>query len=239
MAEALIFHYREADNFLTRLNPNTKLVSLLVFSMLVASAQPIAVFVLFMLPVMLSFIIKLPIKEYIKESIFFILIAAAMFVSSCISSRECIPAAAKAAGFLAAVAASILLTDSTMPDDLSRSLGSALSHILGRYAYVLSSIVEITLSMIPLIIDSAQGMLEARKARGDSFSAHPFRSVSELTAGILSDLLDKAEVYADALLSRGYDASARRGAPSYSRCDRIILTACAAILAVLLIRKIM
>ena len=239
MAEALIFHYREADNFLTRLNPNTKLVSLLVFSMLVASAQPIAVFVLFLFPVMICFAIKLPIKEYIRESIFFIVIAAAMFVSSCISSRECIPAAAKAAGFLAAVAASILLTDSTMPDDLSRSLGSALSHILGRYAYVLSSIVEITLSMIPLIIDSAQGMLEARKARGDSFSAHPFRSVSELTAGILSDLLDKAEVYTDALMSRGYDASARRGAPSYSRCDRIILTACAAILAVLLIRKIM
>ena len=239
MAEALIFHYREADNFLTRLNPNTKLVSLLVFSMLVASAQPIAVFVLFLFPVMICFAIKLPIKEYIRESIFFIVIAAAMFVASCIPTSECIPAAAKAAGFLAAVAASILLTDSTMPDDLSRSLGSALSHILGRYAYVLSSIVEITLSMIPLIIDSAEGMLEARKARGDSFAAHPFRSVSELTAGILSDLLDKAEVYADALLSRGYDASARRGSPSYSRCDRIILTACAAILAVLLIRKIM
>ena len=239
MAAMTIFHCRQTDSFLSRTNPLAKLIALISYSVLISMTDCWLSLFLSTIPFIIIIAIRIPLKEYIKESIFFILIAAAMFVSSCISSRECIPAAAKAAGFLAAVAASILLTDSTMPDDLSRSLGSALSHILGRYAYVLSSIVEITLSMIPLIIDSAEGMLEARKARGDSFAAHPFRSVSELTAGILSDLLDKAEVYADALLSRGYDASARRGAPSYSRCDRIILTACAAILAVLLIRKIM
>ena len=126
-----------------------------------------------------------------------------------------------------------------MPDGLSRSLGSALSHIFGKNAYVLASIIEITLSMIPMIIDSARGMLEARKARGESFRAHPFRSVSGLAASILSDLLDKAEVYTDALMSRGYDASARRVSPAYRRNDWIIIAACAAILAGMLIRRIL
>ena len=101
------------------------------------------------------------------------------------------------------------------------------------------TIMRFNTSMIPMIIDSARGMLEARKARGESFRAHPFRSVSELAASILSDLLDKAEVYTDALMSRGYDASARRVSPAYHRNDWIIIAACAAILAGMLIRRIL
>lgn len=239
MAEALIFHYREAENFLVRMNPNAKLLALLAYSVLVSSAQPLAVFLLFLFAVVISITIKLPIKEYIKEGIFLVVLAAVMFAVSFISSGECIPAAAGAASFLSVVLASIILTDTTMPDGLSRSLGSALSHIFGKNAYVLASIIEITLSMIPMIIDSARGMLEARKARGESFRAHPFRSVSGLAASILSDLLDKAEVYTDALMSRGYDASARRVSPAYRRNDWIIIAACAAILAGMLIRRIL
>ena len=35
MAEALIFHYRNADNFLVHLNPNAKLISLIVYTIIV------------------------------------------------------------------------------------------------------------------------------------------------------------------------------------------------------------
>ena len=60
MAQALIFHYRQADNFLTRLNPAAKLVCLLSYSITVSSALPLAVYPLFLLCLIAAAAIKLP-----------------------------------------------------------------------------------------------------------------------------------------------------------------------------------
>ena len=117
----------------------------------------------------------------------------------------------------------MLLTDTTMPDDLARSIGGALSKLIGRYAYIFSTLVEITLSMIPIIIDSTAGIFDARRARGASFFSHPLKTVSELSISILSSLLDKAEIYIDALYSRGYDASQIRDRAGYRAVDFIIM----------------
>ena len=199
MAQALIFHYRPSDNFLVKMNPNAKLIALLSYSIVISSSQPAAVFILALIPLFISFAIKLPAARYIKESAFFIVLAVIMFISSLASEGDITKAAASPVAFLSMVLAAILLTDSTMPDDLSRSLGSALSHVFGKAAYVLSAIIEITLAMIPIIIDSALGMVEARKARGEVFFSHPVHSISQLSVSILSDILDKAEIYIDAL----------------------------------------
>ncbi len=223
MAEAVIFHYRDADNVLVRLNPNTKLVALLAYSAIVSSAPASAVFPLILIPLGVAFAIKLPWRTYLKESIFFIVLAVLMAMTSFVSQRDVVVALSSTLSFLSMVLASILLTDTTMPDELSRSLGSALSHIIGKSGYALSAVFEITLSMIPLIIDSTIGIFEARKARGASFIAHPIKAVSELSVSILSDLLDKAEIYIDALYSRGYDASKRRSAMPYRICDAVII----------------
>ena len=170
-----------------------------------------------------AMMIHLPWKRYLRESSFFIVLAAIMWLSAYCHSSDFISSAASAVAFLAMVLASVLLTDTTMPDELSRSFGKALSHIIGKYAYVLSAVMEITLSMIPIIIDSALGMLEARKARGASLSRHPFREVCQISISILSDILDKAEIYADALYSRGYDVSASRCTASYSFGDCFLI----------------
>lgn len=227
MAEALIFHYRQADNFLTRLNPATKLVCLLSYSITVSSAPALAVYPLFLLCLIIAAAIRLPWREYIKESIFFIVIALMMGVSAFFSEGRLLSALASALSFLSMVLASMLLTDTTMPDELSRSLGSALSHVMGKYAYILSSIMEITLSMIPVIIDSTICMYEARKARGASFFRHPLKSISELSESILTDLIDKAEMYTDALYSRSYDPEGKRSSAPYRASD--VMTICLSI----------
>lgn len=223
MAQALIFHYRPSDNFLVKMNPNAKLIALLSYSIVISSSQPASVFILALIPLFISFAIKLPAARYIKESAFFIVLAVIMFISSLASEGDITKVAASPVAFLSMVLAAILLTDSTMPDDLSRSLGSALSHVFGKAAYVLSAIIEITLAMIPTIIDSALGMVEARKARGEVFFSHPIHSISQLSVSILSDILDKAEIYIDALYSRGYDASKRRSTFSYSFSDAVVI----------------
>ena len=239
MAEALIFHYRQADNFLTRLNPAAKLVCLLSYSITVSSAPALAVYPLFLLCLIIAAAIRLPWREYMKESIFFLVIALMMGVSAFFSEGRLLSALASALSFLSMVLASMLLTDTTMPDELARSLGSALSHVMGRYAYMLSSIMEITLSMIPVIIDSTICMYEARKARGASFFRHPLKSISELSLSILSDLIDKAETYTDALYSRSYEPEGKRSPAPYRAADVVIICLSAALPAayLLLIRR--
>ncbi len=239
MAEALIFHYRQADNLLTRLNPNTKLVCLLSYSITISSAPSLAVYPLFLLCLIIAAAIRLPWKEYVKESIFFLVIALLMGISACFHEEGILSAVSSPLSFLSMVLASMLLADTTMPDELSRSLASALSHVIGRYAYILSSIMEITLSMIPVIIDSTICMYEARKARGASFFHHPVRSVSELSLSILSDLIDKAETYTDALYSRSYEPEGKRSPAPYRAADVITICLSAALPAayLLLIRR--
>ena len=223
MAEALIFHYRPDNNLLTALNPNSKLTALLAYTAIVSSAKPIEALILALIPTVIAIMIRIPIRKYLKESIFFIILAAVLGVSTYCAERNELSAASATVSFLAMVLSAILLTDTTMPDELSRSLGSALSHVIGKYAYMLATIMEITLAMIPIIIDSSITIFEARKSRGDRILRHPLKSITELAISILSNLLDKAEIYTDALYSRGYDVSKHRTCLPYKIRDWIII----------------
>lgn len=223
MAQVMIFHYRVSDNLLARLNPNTKLVALLSYSIVISSCGPLETILLSLVPISIALGIRLPFREYIKESLFFILLSVLMAITSFLSQGDILHAFSYALSFLSMVLSSMLLTDTTMSDDLARSIGGALSKLIGRYAYIFSTLVEITLSMIPIIIDSTAGIFDARRARGASFSSHPLKTVSELSISILSSLLDKAEIYIDALYSRGYDASQIRDRAGYRAVDFIIM----------------
>ena len=223
MAQALIFHYRDGDNLLVRLNPFSKLIAMVSYTVIVSSADEAAVFILSLIPLAVAFMIKLPWKEYIKESLFFIALAAMMALFRFAAQHDALEALAPAAAFLSTVLVSMILTDTTMPDELSRSLGSAMSHVIGKYAYALSTVIEITLSMIPLIIDGSISMYESYRARGASFSSHPLRLLCQLSVSMLSSILDKAEMYIDALYSRGYDASKRRASAPYRMRDWLVI----------------
>lgn len=224
MAQVMIFHYRVSDNLLARLNPNTKLIALLSYSIVISSCGPLETILLSLVPISIAMGIRLPLREYIKESLFFILLSVLMAITSFLSQGDILHAFSYALSFLSMVLSSMLLSDTTMPDDLARSIGGALSKVIGRYAYIFSTLVEITLSMIPIIIDSTAGIFDARRARGASFFSHPLKTVSELSISILSSLLDKAEIYIDALYSRGYDASQIRDRAGYRTVDFIIMT---------------
>lgn len=223
MAQAMIFHYRQADNLLTRLNPNTKLVCLLSYSIVISSSGPLETILLSLFPICIALGIKLPLREYLKESIFFILLSVLMAITSFLSQRDALYAFSYAMSFLSMVLSSMLLTDTTMPDELARSMGASLSKVIGRYAYIFSTLVEITLCLIPIIIDSTVGLFDARRSRAASFFSYPLKTVSELSISILSSLLDKAEIYIDALYSRGYDASKVRDRAEYRAADYIII----------------
>ena len=218
-----IFHYRPADTLLSRMNPNAKLVALLVYCAVVSSADAPLKLVMSTLPALLAWLVHLPLRAYLRQSVFFILMALCLALSSWVEEGGMIEMAASGAGFLSMVLSSMLFADSTMPDDLARSLAGALSHVMGKAAYGVASLVEVTLAMIPAIVDSAGGLYEARRARGASFIRHPLSSMSSYAAGVLGDLLDKAGSYADALYSRGYDNAAVRHRPRYRTSDVLVI----------------
>ncbi len=231
MAECMIFHYRESDNILTRFNPNTKLFVVIAYSVLVSSSTGLGRLVLSALVLIPVLGARLPLAKYLKESFFFIILAISMSLSYVIGGRSLIDSASYGIGFLAIIFSSLLLTDSTMPEDIARSLGLFFSRIIGKRAFVLATLTEITISMIPIIIDSTLGILEARKARLASFFRHPVHSLVEFTSSVFSNLLDKAVIYTDAIYSRCYDAS-RCIASSYRIRDYVTIFATIVVLVI-------
>ena len=123
MAEALIFHYRDNDNFLTRLNPNTKLAALITYSLLIMNTRGNAAFFLAFLPVIMALLIKLPLREYAKESLFFIIISILMIITAVLSEQRMIEALESSISFLAMILASFLLTD-TVSGGIKQNEGS-------------------------------------------------------------------------------------------------------------------
>ena len=107
----MIFHYRPAGNFLVRMNPMAKLAAMLSYSMIISGSEAYAAFALSALPLILAIVIRLPLREYLKEGAFFIVIAFLMGVSSYASYGSLPSAMASAISFLAIVLSSMLLAD--------------------------------------------------------------------------------------------------------------------------------
>lgn len=223
MACVMIFHYRNSDNFMTRMNPTAKLIALISYSAAVTSAEGIYVYAFFILPLIAAALIRLPFKDYAKESVLFIFLSFFILCASFISQKSLLLASSDALSLLSLVFSAIIFSDTTLPDEISRSLGSFLFHVIGKYAYYISTALEITLSMIPVIADSISQIFEARKARLASFVKHPFRNLVSFTIQAVSDMFDKVEIYTDALYSRGYDAGRRRNAKRYRASDILVI----------------
>ena len=239
MADVMIFHYRDDDNFLTRLNPLAKLIAVISYSVLIPSMPPVPGIIMIIPLLICAYAVKLPLVRYMKGSIFFILLAILMAVSSYLNRHDSIASIAYGVRFLSIILASMLLVDSTVPEELARSLGSALSHIAGKRAYTAAMLVEITIAMIPIIIDSTSGILEARKARLASFGKHPVGSLAEFSQSVFSSLLDKAAIYTDAIYARGYDGTGCIDIPEYRRRDAAIITVCIICLILMMAEEIL
>jgi len=219
MAHVTLFSSRDRGTFLCRVNPGLKLIALLSLSIAVSSANgtyPIALF-LFLIPY--SVFNRLPLIKYIKEGWLLLLIALLIALTEKANGSSGLGTASAVSAFLSVVLMSLLLADTSSPSGIARSLGSMLSRIFGQFGWKAASMVELTLSMIPMILEDATALHEARISRGDSFLLHPIRSTAGYSVMLTSRLLDKVGDYADSLSSRFYSPGESRTAPSYSLCD--------------------
>ncbi|MDD4007663.1 MAG: energy-coupling factor transporter transmembrane component T [Sphaerochaetaceae bacterium] len=162
----MMFSYRPSKSFVHRANPILKLILLFGFAFCPWYVS---------LPVMvaLAIAIKLPVQNYLRNSIFFFILGALIWVSNGWQD---------ALEFVSIILSGMILTDSTDPEDLAHSL----KPILGE---TFSLGISITLAMLPVTMETASQARLARKARGERFIGKGY-----LTS-IMQILLDKADEY--------------------------------------------
>lgn len=188
MAVGRIFHYRERDSIFTALNPLFKLLVLVLFCVAASFDDPVSVYGSLLLAVVLWLCARIPLSMLYRNGLFFLFLAVVICLTNSIR---------KGSAFLAVVMASMIFMDCTAPTDLAYALGN------GK----LGAVVGLTLAMIPGISDSMARTIEARKARGERLLSHPVHALGGICTGVISNLLDMADSYSDALISRHFPPS--------------------------------
>lgn len=231
MVEGVVFHFRDRNTFLNKSNPVTKLVSLLCCSILLVGASLPRTLVMGGLLLAVALALRLPFRRYIRETLFFLFMAAFIAITEWWATKSPEATAAASLRFLAIVLAGMLLADTTAPDDLSRTLGALLDKIPFLNGYKLAAGIELTLAIIPLIFDVATELHMARQARQDRPWRHPIAYLVSYCSTMFSLLMDRMEDLSVALDSRGYDPSAPRQAQSFTYRDAVLLLTTGGIVA--------
>ncbi len=235
MAEAVAFHFRDRDTFLNHANPMAKLIALLALSIILVNAPLPTTLLITVFLVFLGIVVRIPILPYLRESLFFLFMAAFIGVTEYIASHSWAPTIAASLRFLDIVFAGMLLADTTAPDDLSRSLGAFLDVIPFVNGPAVASTIELTLSVIPTIYDISMDLRIARTSRGLRMSRSPVRALVSYTNSMFNALLDRMDELSVALDARMFDPSVRRATLPFSYRDGIILGVTAVIVAVSLL----
>lgn len=219
----LIFYPENHGTRLERVNPMVKLCYMLALSIVLSQTGGGLLFLEAAILTLLAYCQKIKLLGKIFKTFSIVFLAALIAVTEYLNS-DIMQAASATVRFLSLFALAIIFTASTDTVLLSASLGNALSRVAGKKAYALSSDVMLVFALLPDIFLSSSEMLTARRARGGSFTAHPFRNLTEYTVSFLSRLFERAEIFASALEARYYDREARREAPAYRRSDAVLLS---------------
>lgn len=191
-----LFRYRDTGGLLNRTNALIKLLLMVLYctSVSVASARGFAVpvYCALVLVVFVWLVRRIPFENLLHGGLFFLFLVLVTGIAAYFETGNLSYAFMKACAYLDIVLASMVFTDCTGPTELARALGNG----------TLGMVTGLALSMIPTVADCITLTLEARRARGEFIFKHPVRALTGLVTGVLSNLLDKVQTYADALISR-------------------------------------
>lgn len=197
-----LFRYRDTGGPLNRTNALIKLLLMVAYcsAVSIASGREIGLPVYCALALIIAVWIarRIPFENLLHGGLFFLFLVLATGIGAYFSrasvseSGGASYALMRACAYLDIVLASMVFTDCTGPTELARALGN------GRAGLV----TGLALSMIPMVADCITLTLEARRARGERLLKHPVKSLIGLVTGVLSNLFEKVQTYADALISR-------------------------------------
>lgn len=223
MDEVRLFHFHDRSSFLNDANPLAKIAVVLAFSSLLLQPTLSRLAAIAVVCVGSAWAVSLPLWDYKRELRFFFFMGAIMGVTRFIVDRDILQSFLVVLRFALIILIGILFADTTSPDDLSRSLGSFLSHVPRINGYRIASTIELTLAAIPLIFDVAAQVADARSARSDKHFRHPLRRTLSFCVSVFELLLEKAEELESALEARSFDPDAKRMAKPFRMQDGFFL----------------
>lgn len=189
--------YIEGDSWLHRLNPSLKFVLLVAFIIFVTAwaAQPWQSMAALTFVLVLYAWAKVPTRVAVDQLVPLlpILVVLLAFLWWQNGAQGALTAVI---GILATIAAANLLTLTTTVEALLDALDRALSPF-GRVGELTSLTIALTIRLIPLILATANEVLEARKARGAGFS------VTAFGIPLVIRSVRRAKMIGEALMARG------------------------------------
>ncbi len=149
--------------------------------------------------------------------------AALIFVFAVIEKKDTLTALSDTARFLSLITVASLFVLKTDLLALSSSLGKILSLVFGRTGWRAASYLMLSLSIFPIVFESADEMLRARRSRGGSFFSHPVKNLTEYTVSLMRLLFEKVLIFQDALYSRSFTINGEKTVYPPKRSDYILL----------------
>jgi len=218
-----IFHYRDIDTSIHRLSPITKiLITLLISSLILKSSIFFTSLICISLFVLLI-IIKVPLKNYAKEGIYFFILLLIISVSHYLSTENIVSTIQITLAFCSMIMMSVILLDTTAFNDIASTIGYFLSLFSSKLGYRIATTIELTLHMIPLFFDAASDLRLARKARGQRINHHVISQVAEYVSALFSITFIKVERLELALKARMFNPDNKRDYIKIRRKDLLIL----------------
>ena len=202
MAEFLIFHYQKGNSTLHNTDVLIKLAGMLCFSILLLPVSLFRLAVLVPLIFTAHSLSSIRIRSFLKEGGFFIIMGAVILVFNFLSSGSIITGVLRALRFFLILWMAVLFTFTTDPMTVSAGIYRLIKPIPFIPARRFSTILGLSLTMIPLILDQIREIREAMLSRCGMSPRTPLRNIMRLGLPLIDGILVKAEDLSDAMESR-------------------------------------
>jgi biotin transport system permease protein len=202
MAEFLIFHYQKGDSFLHKTDVLIKLAGMFCVSLLLVPVSLLRLAILLPVILIAHSVSLIRIKSYLREGVFFLIIGAVILIANTLSSGSFLFGLLRFMRFYLILWMALLFTFTTDPMHVSSGIYRLFKPLPLIPARKLSTILGLSLTILPLILDQTRETREAMLSRGGMNFRTPFRNVIGLGLPLLESILIKAEDLSNAMESR-------------------------------------
>lgn len=185
-------------------NPLILLIGVILYSIASSFLTEGEVIVLFALTLILPLIMGVNVFSLLWKMKVMLFTAVLILLFGFIGGKDTLTALSDTMRFLSLITVAALFVLKADLLELSSVLGKVLSSFLGKTGWKISSYIMLSLSIFPIVFESADEMLTARRSRGGSFFSHPVRNLTEYTVSLMRLLFEKILIFQDALYSRSF-----------------------------------
>ncbi len=185
-------------------NPLILLVGVILYSIASSFLAGWEIIALFSITITVSLIMGTNVLSLLWKMKVMLFTALLILLFGFIGGKDTLTVLSDTLRFLALITVAALFVLKADLLELSSSLGKVLSSLIGKTGWKISSYIMLSLSIFPLVFESADEMLTARRSRSGSFFSHPVRNLTEYTISLMRLLFEKILIFQDALYSRSF-----------------------------------